>query len=307
MHQREREVELLPGPAGELLDPVVAVAREVELRRAAPPRRARPPRPRARRRGRTARSARRRSACPRPSGSAGSSRACSGRSTSPPSRFSSPTTICISVLLPDPFSPTRPTSSPAELEVGALQDLDRRRRGGRPRWNDLTRSLTRRTGALLTFSIPIGALSSSAAKFYRDKVPDTPLGYIAKHGGSHLEDRRRARQRGHDGLGGVVGAGARLRDLRRRAGMGAARADRVGAGRRGRRGRSRGRRGSAPPRRRARTRRSRSPSRSSQGRLGRLGARLPVRVHEPRLGAGARAVDPDRLAVHPGRVSSAAS
>jgi len=35
-----------------------------------------------------------------------------------------------------------------------------------------------------------------------------------------------------------------------------------------------------------------------EGRLGRHRARLPIRLHEPRLGAGARAVDPDRVAVH---------
>ena len=39
-----------------------------------------------------------------------------------------------------------------------------------------------------------------------------------------------------------------------------------------------------------------------EGRLGRVGARLPVRLDEPRLGARARAVGPDRLAVHARRV-----
>src|SRR4051812_20677024 len=39
-----------------------------------------------------------------------------------------------------------------------------------------------------------------------------------------------------------------------------------------------------------------------QGRLGGHGAGLPVRLHEPGVGARAGAVGADRLAVHPGRV-----
>ena len=90
----------------------------------------------------------------------------------------------------------------------------------------------------------------------------TPLGY--EHGRGDLNPRRRAAQRAADGLRGLVGAGARLRDLGDRPGLGPARADRARAlGRGAGPGRAR-RPASAPPRRRAPTRRSRSPARCSQ-------------------------------------------
>ena len=54
--------------------------------------------------------------------------------------------------------------------------------------------------------------------------------------------------------------------------------------------------------RRARTRRSRSPSRCSEGRVGGQRAGVSVRLDQPGVGAGDRAVGADRLAVHARRV-----
>ncbi len=99
-----------------------------------------------------------------------------------------------------------------------------------------------------------------------------------------------------------MGARARLRDQRDRPGLGAARADRERAGRR--RDRPRGPRNGA---RRCvlvvllrgdRDRQEPVP----EGRFGDLGPELPVRLDEPRLGARARALGADRLAVRAGRV-----
>ena len=67
-------------------------------------------------------------------------------------------------------------------------------------------------------------------------------------------------------------------------------------------GRSRWPPGSAPPPPPAPTRRSRSPSRCSRRAPRRDGARLPVRLDEPGLGAGPGALGADRLAVHARRV-----
>ena len=77
-------------------------------------------------------------------------------------------------------------------------------------------------------------------------------------------DRRGPRTVAADGLRGLVGAGARLRDLGRRPGLGAARADRGDAGRRRRPAGRLGDRASAPPPPPAPTRRSRSPRASSR-------------------------------------------
>ena len=109
MQQREREVELLAGPARERLDAVAEVLREAELVEQAVARRAR-------------------RALVEPVGLREQLEVLGdrelvpqqrllravaepGRADSvPPSRASRPTMTCISVLLPEPFSPTRPTS-----------------------------------------------------------------------------------------------------------------------------------------------------------------------------------------------------
>ncbi len=99
-----------------------------------------------------------------------------------------------------------------------------------------------------------------------------------------------------------MGARARVRDLRDRAGVGAARA---GRGAHERLGRALGRVGDGPRRgvllvllRRDRDREVAVPEGSERG----VGARVPVRVDEPRVGARAGAVGADRLAVHRRRV-----
>src|SRR4051794_3777586 len=58
-------------------------------------------------------------------------------------------------------------------------------------------------------------------------LPDTPRGYLI--GSNHECGLERAEGQLPDGVGGLVGAGARLRHLGGGAGVGPARADRVGA------------------------------------------------------------------------------
>ena len=99
-----------------------------------------------------------------------------------------------------------------------------------------------------------------------------------------------------------MGAGARLLDLRDRAGVGAARAD---PGPDERLGRAAGRVGDRARRRVVvvllRGDRDRQVA-VSEGRLGGVGAGVPVRLDQPRVGARPRAVGADRLAVHARRV-----
>ena len=106
-----------------------------------------------------------------------------------------------------------------------------------------------------------------------------------------------------DGVGGVVGARARLRDLRDRAGVGAARADRAGAERLGRRGRSRWATGlGAASSSCSYAAIAIAKSLFQKGASAASRARVPVRLDEPRVGARPRAVGADRLAVHARRV-----
>ena len=99
-----------------------------------------------------------------------------------------------------------------------------------------------------------------------------------------------------------MGPGARLRDLGDRPGLGSARADRERAV--GKRAHA-ARQGDRARRRLVllllRGDRDRQVA-VSEGRLGGDRARLPVRLDQPGLGAGAGALGADRLAVHPRRV-----
>src|SRR5207248_505851 len=105
-----------------------------------------------------------------------------------------------------------------------------------------------------------------------------------------------------DGLRGLVGAGVGVRDLGDRPSLGAAGADRGGAVGLGAE--------AGGARDRARRRlvvvlvcgdRDREVA-VPEGRLGGHGARLPIRLDEPGLGARPRPLDLDRLAVHARRV-----
>src|SRR5215211_8259614 len=130
-------------------------------------------------------------------------------------------------------------------------------------------------------------------------LPHTSRGYS---GPRARHDRRRPVERLPDGLGGLVGARARLLHIRGGPVLGTARAHPVRAERRRReagRARDRARRRVVVLLlRRGGDRQVAVP----EGRFGRVGARLPVRLDQPGLGARPGSVDPDRLAVHAGRV-----
>src|ERR671931_2803971 len=131
----------------------------------------------------------------------------------------------------------------------------------------------------------------------------TLVRYMSQADGQrHRHDLGRDRAVAADGLRGLVGAGAGLRDLGDRPGLGAEAASR---------GRARGlgpEAGGVGDRSRRRLllvllRRDRDRQVAvPEGGVGRHRPRLPVRLDEPGLGARPRALGPDRLAVHDRRV-----
>src|SRR5436190_20725997 len=130
----------------------------------------------------------------------------------------------------------------------------------------------------------------------------TALGYPERYERRPLQNRRWGFERPAHGLRGLVGARARLRDLRDHPGLGPAGAGRAEP-RRGRpwsggQGDRSGRRLLVVLLRRNSHRQVALP----EGRLGRIRARLPVRLDEPSDRAGGGALAPDRLAVHSRRV-----